>query len=270
MTQWNVWASAPQRWVVLRRVMEFKLKAMSRGCKVRALTMLFLACALPGCPTRPPPPPAEVRGAPPAQPAAPHVGKPYDVAAAESLLTVLVYRAGALAAAGHNHVIASHTLAGTIYVPDDVRQASFEVRVAVDALTVDEPGLRAQQGGGDFPPDVSESAREGTRRNMLGQALLDAADHPEIVLRSIELAPDPAGTPGSVTAHLEAELRGARHPVTVPVRYALTGATLTVTGAAPLRQSELGLTPFTALMGALAVQDEMRISFRIVAHAAPR
>src|SRR5580704_4158253 len=152
--------------------MELKLKAMRRGCKVRALPVLFLAGALA------------------AQPAA-HVGKPYDVAPAESLLTVLVYRAGALAAAGHNHVIASHTLAGTIYVPEDVRAASFEVRVAVDALTVDEPGLRAEQGGGDFPPDVSESAREGTRHNMLGPALLDAADYPEIVLRSLELAPDP-------------------------------------------------------------------------------
>jgi polyisoprenoid-binding protein YceI len=250
--------------------MELKLKAMRRGCKVRALTVLFLAGALAGCPTRPPPPPAEVHGAPAAQPAAPHVGKPYDVASAQSLLTVLVYRAGALAAAGHNHVIASHTLTGTIYVPDEVRAASFEVRVAVDALTVDEPGLRAQQPGGDFPPDVSESAREGTRRNMLGPALLDAADYPEIVLRSLELAPDPGGAPGSVTAHIDTEVRGQHRTIDVPVSYALAGDALTVTGAAPLRQSELGLTPFTALMGALAVQDEMRVSFRIVAHAAPR
>jgi polyisoprenoid-binding protein YceI len=249
--------------------MELKLKAMRRGCKVRALPVLFLAGALAGCPTRPPPPPAEVHGAPPAQPAA-HVGKPYDVAPAESLLTVLVYRAGALAAAGHNHVIASHTLAGTIYVPEDVRAASFEVRVAVDALTVDEPGLRAEQGGGDFPPDVSESAREGTRHNMLGPALLDAADYPEIVLRSLELAPDPGGALGSVSAHIDTEVRGQHRTIDAPVRYALAGDTLTVTGAAPLRQSELGLTPFTALMGALAVQDEMRVSVRIVAHAAPR
>jgi hypothetical protein len=36
----------------------------------------------------------------------------------------------------------------------------------------------------------------------------------------------------------------------------------------PLRQTDLGLTPFTALLGALQVQDEMQISFRIVARAA--
>ena len=243
---------------------------MSRGCKIHALAVVFLAGALTGCPTRPSPPPAEVRGTPPAQPFAPHTGKPYDIAPAESLLTVLVYRAGALAAAGHNHVIASHTLAGTVYVPGEVRAASFEVRVAVDALTVDEPGLRAAQPGNDFPPDVSESAREGTRRNMLGPALLDGADYPEIVLRALELEPGPAGAPGAVTAHIDAEVRGQHRTIDVPVRYQVAGDTLTVTGAARLKQSELGLTPFTALMGALAVEDEMRVSFRIVAHPAPR
>ena len=48
--------------------------------------------------------------------AAAHVGAPYDVAAAESLLTILVFKGGALAAAGHNHLIASHELSGTFYV----------------------------------------------------------------------------------------------------------------------------------------------------------
>jgi len=38
---------------------------------------------------------------------------------------------------------------------------------------------------------------------------------------------------------------------------------LTATGEFSFKQSDLGLTPFTALMGALAVQDEMRVKFRI-------
>jgi len=54
----------------------------------------------------------------------------------------------------------------------------------------------------------------------------------------------------------------------VPLSYELSGGTLTVTGELRLRQSELGLTPFSALMGALAVEDEMRVRFRIVARAA--
>jgi hypothetical protein len=34
-----------------------------------------------------------------------------------------------------------------------------------------------------------------------------------------------------------------------------------------LRQSDLGLTPFSVMLGALQVQDEMHIKFKIVASA---
>lgn len=240
---------------------------MSRGCKIRLAGTLFLACALAACPTRPPPPPAQVHAVPPPL-AAPHVGRPYDIVAADSLLTVRVYRGGTLASAGHNHVIASHTLVGTVYVPDDVLQSSLELHLAVAELSVDEPELRAQEGSGDFPPDVPQSARDGTRRNMLGYAVLDAAEYPEIVLRSERLEPAAAAAPGGLTAYMDAQVRDQHRTISVPVAYKLVGNTLTVTGEAALRQSELGLTPFTALMGALAVQDEMRVRFRIVARAA--
>jgi YceI-like domain len=248
--------------------MELKLKGVSRSCKISLAGALFLSWALTGCPTRPPPAPSAVPGAAAPQPLAAHRGRPYDIVAAESLLVVRVYRAGALAAAGHNHLIASHTLAGTIYLPADPLGASFEVRVAVDALTVDEPQLRAQEPGGDFPPDVSDSARAGTRRNMLGPAVLDAADYPEVVLRALRLEPADAAAAGVLTARIDAQVRGQHRPIAVVVRYALAGDTLTVTGDTSLTQSELGLTPFTALMGALAVEDGMRISFRLVARAA--
>ncbi len=239
---------------------------MSRGCKIRLAGTLFLACVLSGCPTRPPPPPAQVRPVPPA-PTAPHIGRPYDIVAGESLLTVRVYRGGTLASAGHNHLIASRTLVGTVYVPDDLLKSSVELHLAVAELTVDDPELRAQEGGGDFQGEVPQSARDGTRRNMLGPAVLDAAQYPEVVLRSERLEPDPAAAPGALVAWLDAQVRGRHRTISVPLRYQLAGDTLTVTGETALRQGELGLTPFTALMGALAVQDEMRVRFRIVARA---
>jgi hypothetical protein len=201
-------------------------------------------------------------------PVAPHVGRPYDIVADRSLLTVLVYRGGTLAAAGHNHVIASHTLAGTIYLPDDALRTSFEVRFAPAELIVDEPQLRSLEPAGEFPPEVAQSAREGTRRNMLGSALLAAEEYPEVVLRAERLEPAASGAAGELTARLEAQVREQRRSIAVPVRYQLAGDTLTVTGETALRQSELGLTPFSALLGALAVQDEMRVRFHIVAHAA--
>ena len=222
-----------------------------------------------GCPLpHPRPPPA----APP-ESAAPalHLGTPYQIVPQASLLTVLVYRGGALASAGHNHVIASHDLSGTIYVPAAILESSFEVRVPVDTLTVDEAALRAQQPAAEFPADVPASAREGTRHNMLGEALLDAQRNPEIVLRALRLERAAGGAADSATvlAHVQSTVRGQVRSVTVPVRYRRAGdGSLEATGEFPLRQSELGLTPLSAMLGALQVQDEMRVSFHIVARAA--
>jgi hypothetical protein len=187
------------------------------------------------------------------------------------LLTILVYRAGALASAGHNHVIASHDLSGAIFIPAEILQSSFEIRIPVATLTVDEAALRAEQSAADFPPDVSEGAKEGTRHNMLGEALLDAQRNPEIVLRSLQLEPAGSAATDSATvqAHVQSSVRGQLRSFTVPVRYRLRGhGTLEVSGEFPLRQSQLGLTPFSAMLGALQVQDEMRVSFHIVARAA--
>ncbi|HYL04035.1 MAG TPA: YceI family protein [Steroidobacteraceae bacterium] len=245
--------------------MALKLKELSSGCKLRALGALFLAGALAGCPAHPPRPALPAQ-APPPPPLAPHEGRPYDVVAAGSLVTVLVYRGGTLEAAGHNHLIAARSLSGTIYVPADPLRASFEVQLPVAELTVDEPQLRAKESAADFPPEVPESARAGTRRNMLGEALLDGAAYPEIVLRCERLEPG-AGT-GLVLARIEAQVRGARRSITVPAHYRLDGGELSVWGETPLAQSELGLTPFSALLGALQVRDEMQVRFRIEARAA--
>jgi polyisoprenoid-binding protein YceI len=231
-----------------------------------ALSLALLA----GCPS-PPRAPAPVSAPGVAAVPAPHVGTPFEILPQSSLLTILVYRGGALASAGHNHVIASHDLSGAIFIPSDILHSSFEVHLPVATLTVDEAALRAQQSAADFPPDVSEGAKEGTRHNMLGEALLDAEHNPEIVLRSLQLerADGAAADSGTVRAHIESSVRGQLRTFTAPVRYRRNSdGTLEVSGDFQLRQSELGLTPFSAMLGALQVQDEMRVSFHIVARAA--
>jgi polyisoprenoid-binding protein YceI len=103
---------------------------------------------------------------------------------------------------------------------------------------------------------------------MLGSAVLDADAYPELVLRAVRLESASPPQPGEAIARLEAQLREQRRPVSLTVHFERSGDVLTVTGETPLRQSDLGLTPFTALMGALAVQDEMRVRIRLVARAA--
>jgi len=247
---------------------------LSGRCKLLvpgALLALLGACQVPPHVAAPPGAAAPA----PAAAAAPQAGAPYEVVPDASLLTILVYRAGALASVGHNHVIASHELSGTLYVASDELQSSFELHIPVATLTVDEAGLRASESAADFPPDVSEGARAGTRRNMLGAALLDGAHSPEIVLRAVRLepaaAPAPGGTAGThaVLAQVESTIRGQQRTFSVPVCYRLADGMLSAAGDFPLRQSDLGLTPFSAMLGALQVQDEMRIRFRLVARRAP-
>ena len=197
-----------------------------------------------------------------------HEGHPYDIVSADSLLTIQAFRGGALAKAGHNHVIASHTLTGTLYVPADPARASFEIHMPVVDLTIDEAVLRAEENSEDFPPDIPDSAKQGTRRNMLSAALLDGEHFPEVVLRSERLEPAPGAAGSQLIAHVEVTVRDHTSSVVVPVHYEQQRDQIVVSGELPLKQSALGLTPFSALLGALQVVDELKIRFRVVAHAA--
>jgi hypothetical protein len=252
---------------------------LSRSCSVLlAVCVAVLALiSLEGCPARPNRPETAPAGTvlpqAAAQPESPgrlgpgHEGRPYDIDTRQSLLTILAYRGGALAKAGHNHVIASHDLGGTFYVPQDARRASFEVHMPVALLKIDEPELRAKEGP-DFPTDVPDSAKEGTRHNMLSEALLDGDRYPDIVLAGNGLESGAAAAGAAVLAEVRIILKDQAHTLRVPVTYSLGGGELVASGEVPVRQTELGLTPFSALLGALQVQDEMRVRFRIVAHEA--
>lgn len=238
----------------------------SEHCLLWRVATLLPVLLLAGCPVRPQVAPVGPQAA--TAPAA-HVGVPYDIAGAESLLTILVFKGGALAGAGHNHLIASHDLSGTFYVPTDPLQTTFEVQVPVATLSVDERALRAEEHSGDFPPDVPESAKDGTRHNILGEALLDGEHHEQIVLRALRLQPAQPTATGAVIAEIQALVRGQPHTLSVPVRYEWSAGTLIVSGETTVKQTDLGLKPFSAMLGALVVQDEMRVRFRIVAHATP-
>jgi polyisoprenoid-binding protein YceI len=233
------------------------------------LVPALLAVCLAGCPTPPrAPTPSAGKPAPTAAPLPAHEGRPYDIASEDSLLTIRVYRGGPLAKAGHNHVIASHTLRGSLYVPADLGRSTFEVHMPVTELTIDEAELRAKENSDEFPPEIPESARDGTRKNMLSPALLDGEHYPEIVLRSERLEAAADGSTGQWIAHVQVTVRDKTNSVVVPVRYEQHGDEIVVSGEFPLKQTDLGLTPFTALLGALQVVDEMKVRFRLVAHAA--
>jgi polyisoprenoid-binding protein YceI len=172
-------------------------------------------------------------------------GEPYMVDAQGSLLTIRVYRGGTLAKAGHNHLVASHDLAGKVYLADDLTRASFELSLPIARLTVDDAELRAGEGP-DFSAEVPQSAKDGTRRNMLGEALLDAERFPIITLRSTSMS---VVAPGELLAAVQVAVKGGTYAVTVPIHHEKAEGALVATGELVLRHSEIGLAPFSVMLG---------------------
>jgi polyisoprenoid-binding protein YceI len=214
---------------------------------------------LAACQTSPPPAESEV-AATPGVFAIPAGSTEYRVNAQDSRLLILAYRGGPMAKLGHNHVIASHGLEGAVYVTDDPLRTRFDVSFPVSDLTVDEPAMR-ELSGPDFATVVPQNARDGTRGNMLSPALLDGANYPTIRLRALDVAAVGEGFDVGVEIAIKDRIHTARVPVTLRRE---EGA-FVASGEFPLKQSELGLKPFTAAMGALAVLDELKVRFEVVA-----
>ncbi len=195
------------------------------------------------------------------QPAASFPGaREYRVVAEESLLQVYAYRGGAMARLGHNHVVASRHLAGVVFLTDDPLQTRFDISFPVAELTIDEPALR-EEAGPDFAPSVPQSARDGTRDNLLSEAMLDAARFPTIRLRAIDVVP----TATAFEAGVEITIKDQTRQVRVPVEVERSGDQIVARGEFPLKQSELGLEPFTVVLGTLVVLDDMKVKFEITA-----
>jgi polyisoprenoid-binding protein YceI len=228
----------------------------------RILVVWALLWGLVACQTSPPKPPATPAAQQPGTGTfeIPPGARQLKVSPDESLLQILVYRGGTMARLGHNHIIASHQLSGVVYLPDDPLATRFDIQVPVNELTVDEPALR-EAAGADFPSAVPQSARDGTRTNLLSAALLDGANYPTIRLRATDIRA--AGD--SYDAGVEVTLKDVTQVLRVPVQVQRADGAVVARGEFPLTQSQLGLKPFSAALGALVVLDEMQVRFEVTA-----
>ena len=228
----------------------------------RIVVVCALLWGLVACQTRPPaapaPPAAQQPGT--ANFVIPPGAREFKVNAEESLLQILVYRGGTMARLGHNHVIASHHLSGVVYLTDDPLATGFDIQLPVNELTVDEPALR-EAAGADFPPGVPQSARDGTRSNLLSAALLDGSNYPTIRLRSTDIRAAGDG----YDAGVEVTLKDLTQVLRVPVQLQRGDGSIVARGEFPLTQSQLGLKPFSVAMGTLVVLDEMQVRFEVTA-----
>jgi hypothetical protein len=237
---------------------------MSKFFGIGALALLLAACGAPRPRHQTPHDPGESA----ARPGLPLSGRVYSIDESQSELRVLVYRAGPLARLGHNHVVVNRALRGAATLAEGA--AALQLTVQVAGFTVDDAQARGEEGL-DFAADVPDGAKSGTLQNMLGTALLDADEFPVITISSIAvLGKQGAPDSGEMTATVSISVAGHESTIEVPFTLQNDASRLSATGSWGVRQSDLGLTPYSLMLGALQVQDLMTIKFKIVAVEATR
>ena len=232
---------------------------MFKNLSIGFLALLLTACgALKARHPAPPSPESAPRpGLPP--------GRVYRVDENQSELRLLVYRAGPLARFGHNHVIVNHAIRGAVSLADAAGESVFWLNVPVAGFVVDDLQARREEGA-DFAGDIPDDAKSGTLHNMLSAALLNADAFPVITVNSVAAsAAQVRSGAGALTATVAISVAGHESKVDVPLTLRVDSRRLSATGSLELRQSVLGLTPYSLMLGALQVQDAMTIKFDIVA-----
>lgn len=187
-------------------------------------------------------------------------GTLYRVDGDASDLRIYVFRGGRAPTMGKNHVIAAPELQGFVALHSDLpTDARFVFGLHLDRLDLDPPALRKETGG-SFAKPLTEDQIEGTRDNMLGPTVLDAEQHPELVLRSVAVG----GDWPMLVAKVEVALHGRTHIYDSLMEVRREDDTLTARGSLVVRQTDFGIEPMTVLGGLLGIQDALGVEYHIV------
>lgn len=190
-----------------------------------------------------------------AQPGAPGA---FEIDAERTDIHWRIYRAGPMARFGHSHVISVGALDGTVNVSADPSQSSLELEFPVAGLIVDDPALRNLYGD-EFSSVPTADDIEGTRGNMLGEAVLNGEQFPSIRISGLNWT----GPGGNETIDLTIEILGAAIKVTVPTAVVIDGDSLVASGSFMLSHETLAMTPFSVMMGAVQVGADMDFDYEI-------
>jgi hypothetical protein len=189
----------------------------------------------------------------------------FEIDAAQSDVHWRVYKAGAFARLGHNHTVSVAGLRGRVELADDLAASDWQIEFDVADLIIDDPELRARYGE-DFSSEPSADDIEGTRGNMLGEQVLNGAEYQSIVLRGRGLT----GGASAATLRVAIDMLGRTVELDLPARIDVDGDTLNVSGEFSLDHADLGMKPFSVMMGALQVGPMLDFTYRIRATAVGR
>ena len=176
----------------------------------------------------------------------------YNIVASESSLTVFVAKDGALARMAHDHNIGVKSFSGKVTIPANGASAgTLELDADARSLTI---------------LDQISAKDKAEITNNMNTSVLESAKFPKITFRSTSISNfSQNGNNANFTVNGDLTLHGATRRIAVPVSVAQAGSSLRATGHYTLRQTDFGIKPYSAFLGAIKVKNEVVIKFNIVA-----
>ncbi len=176
----------------------------------------------------------------------------YRLDPAQGRFTVQAFATGLLSALGHSPTFAVRDFAGTIrFEREEIHSMTLELTARADSL------------------DLLDQVRDADRREItdrMRRDVLESSTHPTIIYRSEGASSDPIA-PGRFLVRIGGRLtlRGVTGPHPVVAEIQIFGDGIRLLGECPLRLSDYGIRPVTALAGAIKLKDELKVSFDLAA-----
>jgi hypothetical protein len=188
----------------------------------------------------------------------------YKIDSANSIVRIKVLRGGAMAKFGHDHIVASRDVQGTLLLGDD-NSCRADFYASLNQLIVDDPVLRNQA---KLLTTPSEKDIAGTKTNML--ISLQAQEFPFVQLQSLDCAGAMKGQQIATSISLHGVSQ--EQQLLMTVGQADTNSlepnknSLLINGSFAILQTDFGIEPFSVFNGLLKVEDRLEISYRLVAN----
>ncbi|TNF89141.1 MAG: hypothetical protein EP301_03580 [Gammaproteobacteria bacterium] len=229
----------------------------SRQPERRILRALIAAVLLlaGGCALLPQPEvlePAESQ--PPEAMLAPESATHYRITKAD--LEIHTYRAGWLSHLAHNHIMETDQIRGSVHLAEPIEDSTAHLYFRPWDLELDDPDARDAAGTG-FESERTAEDIAATRTRMLGPKGFDSNKHPWVVIAVRWKDRNAAG--------LLIEFRDGSYAFDVPLQWSFEAGVLTAAADFELSHRALGIRPYSAFAGAIAVADPIRIQLTLSA-----
>jgi polyisoprenoid-binding protein YceI len=171
----------------------------------------------------------------------------YRLGADTGHLLVRTFRTGLGSKAGHDLVIEATDWHGTVKLETDRPDS------ATGALQVTVDGLQVREGHGGVKP-LTDGDRAEIRRTFR-EKILQSQRYPQIAFRVVAVR----GNLPNLIVQGELRIRDAVRELTVPVRIVDSPDGDRLQARAQVRQSDWGIKPYSAFLGALKLRDEVDV-----------